>query len=94
MLEKLFQIPISLLRLDLSNNWLQEIPDKTWPRMNSLLSLDLSGNRLANNLRGGSFSGLLVLQSLKLNANGIMNVPLESLTDISTLQYIYLEVSS
>ena len=61
--------------------------------MNALLSIDLSGNRLSNNLKSNSFGGLLTLQTLKLNANGITRAPHESLNGLSTLQYLHLEVN-
>ena len=61
--------------------------------MNALISLDLSLNQLENNLRGHSFLGLLTLQTLNLNSNGISKIPHESLTEVKTLQYLHLEVS-
>jgi Leucine-rich repeat (LRR) protein len=92
MLENLFQIPISLSRLNLRKNWLMEIPENTWPVMNALLTLDLGKNRMSNNLRGGAFAGLLTLQTLFLNDNGITFVPKESIANLNTLQYLHLEV--
>uniref|UniRef100_A0A182NUG8 LRRCT domain-containing protein n=1 Tax=Anopheles dirus TaxID=7168 RepID=A0A182NUG8_9DIPT len=89
-LEKVFQIPISLNELNLSHNEIAEIPEKTWPTMNSLLGLDLSHNRLANNLARGSFAGLLTLQRLHLESNGISVVPKDSFADLGTMQYLYL----
>lgn len=92
-LEKIFQLPISVGHLDFSDNELTEIPSKGWPSMNSLLSLDLSGNMLENRLEKGSFHSLLTLQRLNLNRNGISRVPWEALSDLTSLQYLYLEVS-
>ncbi|XP_061510197.1 toll-like receptor 6 [Anopheles gambiae] len=89
-LEKVFQIPISLNELNLSHNEIAEIPEKTWPTMNSLLGLDLSHNRLGNNLARGSFAGLLTLQRLHLVSNGISTVPKDSFSDLGTMQYLYL----
>nr|XP_029727427.1 LOW QUALITY PROTEIN: toll-like receptor 6 [Aedes albopictus] len=89
-LEKIFQIPISLNQLNLAHNEISEIPDKTWPTMNSLLSLDLSYNKLQNNLQRGSFFGLLTLQHLNLEANEISEIPRDSLADLGTMQYLYL----
>ncbi|XP_062548023.1 chaoptin [Armigeres subalbatus] len=89
-LEKIFQIPISLNHLNLAYNEISEIPDKTWPTMNSLLSIDLSYNKLQNNLQRGSFSGLLTLQHLNLEANEISEIPRDSLADVGTLQYLYM----
>lgn len=92
-LDTLFILPISVSHLDLSDNRFEEIPAKVWPTMNSLLHLDLSDNRLGDNLVKGSFLGLLTLQTLNLNRNGITKVPWEALSDFTALQYLYLEVS-
>ncbi|XP_058122260.1 toll-like receptor 7 [Anopheles ziemanni] len=89
-LEKVFQIPISLNELNLAHNEITEIPEKTWPTMNSLLGLDLSYNRVANNLARGSFAGLLTLQRLNLESNGISEIPRDSFADLGTMQYLYL----
>ncbi|XP_049538481.1 protein artichoke [Anopheles darlingi] len=90
-LEKLFQIPISLNELDLAHNEIAEVPEKTWPTMNSLLVLNLSNNRLANNLGRGSFAGLLTMQRLMLESNGISEIPRDSFADLGTMQYLYLD---
>lgn len=90
-LERLFQIPISLNHLNLAYNEISEIPDKTWPTMNSLLSMDLSYNKLRDNLQRGSFAGLLTLQQLNLEANEISEVPRDSLSELGTMQYLYLK---
>lgn len=92
-LETLFQLPISVSHLDLSNNQIQQLPPKFWPSMNSLLSLDLSYNLLGDNLVQGSFQNLLTLQKLNLNYNGITKPPWAALSDLTALQYVYLEVS-
>lgn len=93
-LEGLFQLPISLTRLNLANNLLTEIPDNLWPVMNSLLELDLSNNTLGDSLTDGSFNGLLTLQRLNLNMNGMTMPPLKSLQSIPTLQYLLLEANN
>ncbi|XP_017068982.1 chaoptin [Drosophila eugracilis] len=90
-LEKLFQLPISLNELHFSHNKLNEIPAGTWPVMNSLIYLDLSHNQLGDSLNGQSFTGLLVVQRLKLQNNGISQPPMEAVSVMSTLQYLYLE---
>ncbi|KAH8232998.1 hypothetical protein KR026_002902 [Drosophila bipectinata] len=90
-LEKLFQLPISLNELYLSHNQLTGIPAGTWPVMNSLIYLDLSHNQLGDSLDGQSFTGLLVVQRLKLQNNGISQPPLEALAGMSTLQFLHLE---
>lgn len=92
-LSTIFEIPISLNYLNLRYNQISEIPPLTWPSMNAMLGLDLTGNRLMNNLVGESFRNLLTLQRLNLNGNGMTKVPWECLSVLSTLQYIYLEVS-
>lgn len=92
-LEKLFQIPISLNYLNLKNNRITEIVDQTWPSMNALLNLDLEGNQIGDNLGGGSFSGLLTVQMINLNSNGITRIPKEALSTLATLRYLHLEVS-
>lgn len=93
-LEKLFQIPISLNELNLENNRLTGISAGTWPVMNSLLFLNLNENLIGDSLSAQSFTGLLVLQRLQLNKNGITVPPIECLAGMSTLQYLHLEVSS
>ncbi|EDW91002.2 chaoptin [Drosophila yakuba] len=90
-LEKLFQLPISLNELYFSHNKLTKIPAGTWPVMNSLIYLDLSHNQLGDSLNGESFTGLLVVQRLKLQNNGISQPPMEAVSVMSTLQYLYLE---
>jgi hypothetical protein len=42
--------------------------------MNSLLTLDLSGNQLGGKLDSGSFTGLGSLQEVRLARNGITEV--------------------
>lgn len=92
-IKSLFQLPISVSHLDLSYNEFEEIPPKLWPSMNSLLSLDLSYNQLGDRLVKGSFLNLLTLQRLNLNYNGLSRPPWEALSDFTSLQYLYLEVS-
>ncbi|XP_045461578.1 protein artichoke [Harmonia axyridis] len=91
MLGEVFTIPQSVSYLDLSNNQLTHLPDKLWPSMNSLLELDLGNNQLADNLTSQSFSGLLTVQRLHLNNNGIQKPPYEALKTLSSLQYLYLQ---
>jgi hypothetical protein len=92
-LTKMFLIPISLGHLDVSENLLEEIPSTdVWPSMNALLSLDLSHNRLSDNLHQGSFKSLLTLRFLNLQANNISKPPWEALSSLTSLQYIYLQV--
>jgi len=93
-LEKLFQLPISLNELYLSHNNITSIPAGTWPVMNALIYLDLSNNQLGDSLDGQSFTGLLVVQRLLLQSNGISKPPREAVAVMTTLQYLYLEVSS
>ncbi|XP_015172515.1 PREDICTED: chaoptin [Polistes dominula] len=91
-LNKIFQLPNSLGHLDFSENLLEEIPTlEVWPTMNALLSLDLSRNRLGDNLRHGSFENLLTLRTLNLQANNISVPPWEALSTLSSLQYLYLQ---
>ncbi|XP_058806649.1 chaoptin [Phymastichus coffea] len=91
-LTKMFLIPISLGHLDFSENLLEEIPSTdVWPSMNALLSLDLSHNRLGNNLYTGSFESLLTLRTLYLQANNITRPPWEALSKLTSLQYLYLQ---
>lgn len=91
-LESLFQLPISVSHIDLSRNEIKALPSKFWPSMNSLLSLDMSDNMLEDNLVQGSFQNLLTLQKLNLNNNGISVPPWAALSDLTSLQYVYLEV--
>lgn len=92
-LTKIFQLPISLGILDFSENLLEEIPTMdVWPTMNALLSLDLSKNRLGDNLKPGSFENLLTLRTLNLQANNLTKPPWEALSTLSSLQYLYMQV--
>ncbi|XP_063905507.1 protein artichoke isoform X1 [Zophobas morio] len=90
-LTKLFILPISVSELDLAYNDFEEIPPKLWPSMNSLLTLDLSYNRLGDSLVQGSFTNLLTLRKLNLNYNGISKPPWVAINELSSLQYLYLE---
>ncbi|XP_078034273.1 insulin like growth factor binding protein acid labile subunit convoluted [Augochlora pura] len=91
-LTKIFQLPISLASLDFSENWLEEIPTTdVWPSMNALLSLDLSKNRLGDNLKYGSFENLLTLRSLNLQSNNVTKPPWEALSTLNSLQYLHLQ---
>ncbi|XP_039433042.1 chaoptin-like [Culex pipiens pallens] len=90
-LEKIFQIPISLNHLNLAHNEISEIPEKTWPTMNSLLTLDLSFNKIRNNLQRGSFAGLLTMQRLNLENNEISEIPRDGISDLGTIQYLQLK---
>jgi Leucine-rich repeat (LRR) protein len=92
-LTEIFQLPISLSHLDLSHNAISNIPPlETWPTMNSLLSLDLSYNVIEDSLERGAFSNLLTLQRLNLEGNGMTKVPWESLSELSTLQFLNMQV--
>lgn len=94
-LTKIFQLPISLGNLDFSENWLEEIPTTdVWPTMNALLFLDLSGNRLGDNLKHGSFENLLTLRTLNLQSNNITRPPWEALSTLTSLQYLHMQVRS
>ncbi|XP_050295565.1 toll-like receptor 3 [Anthonomus grandis grandis] len=90
-LSSLFILPISTSDLDLSHNEFESLPPKLWPTMNSLLSLDLSFNKLGDNLEHGSFMNLLTLRSLNLSYNGITKPPWDPISDITSLQYLYLQ---
>ncbi|XP_017761511.1 PREDICTED: toll-like receptor Tollo [Eufriesea mexicana] len=91
-LTKIFQLPISLGSLDFAENWLEEIPTTdVWPAMNALLSLDLSANRLGDNLKYGSFENLLTLRSLNLQSNNMTKPPWEALSTLTSLQYLYMQ---
>ncbi|OWR55151.1 chaoptin like protein [Danaus plexippus plexippus] len=60
--------------------------------MNALLSLNLSHNQLAD-MSSDSFSGLLTLQTLDLSSNALDAPPWEALNTLTSLQYLYLQVS-
>lgn len=92
-LSSMFILPISVAHLDLSYNEFESLPPKLWPSMNSLLSLDLSWNKLGDSLEKGSLMNLLTLQRLNLNYNGLTRAPYAALSDLTSLQYLYLEVS-
>ncbi|KAJ8679374.1 hypothetical protein QAD02_015161 [Eretmocerus hayati] len=91
-LKEIFSVPISLSELDFSENFVEEIPSKdVWPTMNAILYLDLSKNRLGDNLRHGSFESLFTLRSLNLQGNNISKPPWEALSTLNSLQYLYLQ---
>ncbi|XP_022189330.2 toll-like receptor 3 isoform X2 [Nilaparvata lugens] len=87
-ISKIFEIPISLAKLDLSENSIEEMPPSTWPSMNSLLELNLSNNILGDSLESGSFSHLLTLTKLDLSLNGISLPPWQSLSSLTSLQWL------
>lgn len=92
-LTSLFEIPQSLSHLDASHNLITfETPNK-WPSMNALLSLDLSHNRIGDNLVTESFSPLLTLQTLNISSNGITLPPKDALSTLPSLRHLYLQVS-
>lgn len=92
-LTKIFQLPISLGSLDFSENLMEDIPTMdVWPAMNALLSLDLSKNRLGDNLKHKSFENLLTLRTLNLQSNNITRPPWEALSTLNSLQYLHLQV--
>lgn len=93
-LTRVFDISISLNALYLRNNRIDGINPRTWPTMNSLIELDLQDNSLQNSLNKDSLSGLLSLRHLNLNNNGISSIPRESLSVLSSLQYLFMEVST
>ena len=91
-LESIFQIPISLLELDVRHNNIKKLPpNRVWPTMNALLSLNLDDNSLGDVLEGGSFSNLIALQKLSLRRNKITKLPRDALGGISSLQYVFLD---
>ncbi|XP_037955077.1 chondroadherin-like protein [Teleopsis dalmanni] len=51
----------------------------------------MNNNKVGDSLQSGSFLGLLVLQTLLLNNNGITKPPAESIAGLSTLQYLRLQ---
>lgn len=94
-IETIFILPNTLFYLNMSHNMIGHIePGKTWPSMNTLVSLDLSYNVLEDSLRKDAFQNLLVLQHLNLAYNNITEPPAESLRDLSSLRYLNLQVSS
>ncbi|XP_068621704.1 protein artichoke [Battus philenor] len=93
-LDRIFQIPISLGELNIAYNNLTEIKPNTWPSMNALLRLDLTGNQLGDSLRADSFTPLLTLQHLHLTNNGLTTPPWEALNTLSSLQYLYLQYNN
>lgn len=87
-------IPISLSSLSMSHNQIKDIgPDRAWPSMNALLSLDLSNNMLGDNLYRESFSKLLSLQSLLLDYNSITKPPAEAVSPLVSTRHLSLKVT-
>ncbi|KAG7312881.1 hypothetical protein JYU34_001267 [Plutella xylostella] len=89
-LDKIFQIPISLGELDISYNNLTEIRPNTWPSMNALLSLTLTGNQLSE-LTSDSLTPLLTLQKVDLSYNMLDRPPWEALSAVSSLRTLYMQ---
>lgn len=86
-------IPISLSSLAVNHNKIKNIgPDRAWPSMNALLSLDLSYNELGDSLDGASFSKLLSLQSLILDYNLITIPPATALSPLVSSRHLSLRV--
>jgi len=86
-------IPISLSSLSTSHNQIKDIgPDRAWPSMNALLSLDLSNNMLGDSLYSESFSKLLSLQSLLLDYNSITKPPAEAVSTLVSTRHLSLKV--
>lgn len=86
-------IPISLSSLTVSHNKIKNIgPDRAWPSMNALLSLDLSYNELGDSLDGESFSKLLSLQILMLDYNSITIPPASALGKLVSTRHLSLSV--
>lgn len=79
--------------LNFAYNNLSEIKTNTWPVMNALLRLNLTNNQLGDDLTSDAFRGLLTLQSLDLSNNGLTKPPWEALNTLTSLQYLYLQVS-
>lgn len=87
-------IPISLSSLTVSRNKIKNVgPDRAWPSMNALLSLDLSHNELGDSLDAGSFSKLLSLQSLILDYNSITVPPASAVSQLVSTRHLSLKVS-
>jgi Leucine-rich repeat (LRR) protein len=83
------------LELNLASNRVSKIPaNRIWPVMNSLLGLDLSNNEIGDNLEAGSFANLISLQRLDLRNNSVSVVPYQSLSDLNTIQYIFLDFNN
>jgi len=88
-------IPISLSSLTVSHNIIKDVgPDRAWPSMNALLSLDLSNNLLGDSLDGASFSKLLSLQSLILDYNSITKPPAEAVSKLVSTRHLSLRVNT
>lgn len=86
-------IPISLSSLIVSRNKIQDVgPDRAWPSMNALLSLDLSNNQLGDSLNSESFSKLLSLQSLILDYNSITKPPAVAVSKLVSTRHLSLRV--
>lgn len=87
-------IPISLSSLSISHNKIEDVgPDRAWPSMNALLSLDLSNNMLGDSLNSASFSKLLSLQSLILDYNSITKPPAEAVSQLVSTRHLSLRVT-
>lgn len=86
-------IPISLSSLIISHNEIKNVgPDRAWPSMNALLSLDLSNNLLGDSMDSASFSKLLSLQSLILDYNSITKPPAEAVSPLVSTRHLSLRV--
>ncbi|XP_050439499.1 toll-like receptor 6 [Adelges cooleyi] len=82
-------IPISLSSITMSHNSISNVsPDRAWPSMNALLSLDLSHNSLGDSLNADSFSKLLSLQRLILDYNAITTPPSAALSPLVSSRHL------
>ncbi|KAF7652624.1 hypothetical protein LDENG_00094110 [Lucifuga dentata] len=79
----------SLEMLDLSNNYLDNLPPGLFRDMSNLTTLTLHNNSLTVMDRD-LFQGLGGLQSLDLSLNGLSSVPLELLDELQSLRWLSL----
>jgi len=87
--QRVESLKIHLVRLDLSHNQLQTLPNNIFDRLVNLQSLSLYSNQL-NTLPNNIFDNLGNLQSLSLFNNQLQTLPNNIFDNLGNLQWLYL----
>uniref|UniRef100_A0A8C2A0U1 Leucine rich repeat containing 17 n=1 Tax=Cyprinus carpio TaxID=7962 RepID=A0A8C2A0U1_CYPCA len=83
-------IPLDIVRLDLSRNNIKQLRPKEFVNVKDLKLLNLSGNSLEN-ISKAAFMGLLYLGELDLSNNSLRNFQYDVLEDLYFLRKLSLE---
>ncbi|XP_066278895.1 toll-like receptor 4 [Branchiostoma lanceolatum] len=77
-------LPASILRLNLRDNWIQKLHRKTFNALKNLQYLDLSGNSIEY-IENGTFASVTNLRTLNLSRNGLGDSQWHNITSRSSL---------